>query len=259
MTAVRPLTLRDCGREATEVPTTQLTSGKQAPREAREFVASILSDSHSELRARACQVVTELVTNSVRHARGSSITVDAHVGARGCVDIDVRDDGDGFDVQPRAAGHADPSGWGLMFVDLLSDGWGCGGLGSPIVSTHFEPRSLEEDPLLFDPMVEERVSDLLDVRLLLDSVKDYAIFALDKSGTITLWNAGGERLTGFSAEEMLGRPVGVLHGERSPAGASSTSAGSTARTDRASGATRSSRRSSIRTAWCAASPWSCAT
>jgi diguanylate cyclase (GGDEF)-like protein/PAS domain S-box-containing protein len=190
---------------------TQLEPGTRAPAEAREFVSSLLVDAPDELRARACQVVTELVTNSVRHAGATAITVEAEVDPNGAVDIDVRDDGGGFDVQPRAPGHAETRGWGLLFVDLLTESWAAGGPGSPIVWAHLEPRSIADEPAQPDPIMEKRMSELLDVRMLLDSVKDYAIFALDRGGRITLWNAGGERLTGYPAEEMLGSSINVLH------------------------------------------------
>jgi PAS domain S-box-containing protein len=42
-------------------------------------------------------------------------------------------------------------------------------------------------------------------QLLLDSVLDYAIFVLDPTGRVLTWNAGAERLKGWSAEEIIGR------------------------------------------------------
>lgn len=41
-------------------------------------------------------------------------------------------------------------------------------------------------------------------RLLVDAVDEYAIFALDVSGNILTWNAGGERLKGYKAHEVIG-------------------------------------------------------
>jgi PAS domain S-box-containing protein len=38
----------------------------------------------------------------------------------------------------------------------------------------------------------------------------YAIIGMDLNGTIVSWNAGAERLSGYSADEMLGRPVTLL-------------------------------------------------
>ena len=193
------------------MPCTHLEPDNRAPAEARAFIAALLADAPDELRARACQVVTELVTNSVRYAGGSDILVEAEFDERGAVDIDVRDEGHGFDARPRAPGHAEASGWGLMFVDMLADSWACGGPGAPVVWAHFEPRSLEEEIPRADPLLESRLRDLLDVRMLLDSVKDYAIFALDRNGRITLWNSGCQRLTGYSTDEILGTSVAELH------------------------------------------------
>ncbi|WP_437623027.1 hybrid sensor histidine kinase/response regulator [Sorangium sp. So ce1151] len=42
-------------------------------------------------------------------------------------------------------------------------------------------------------------------RLLVESVKDYAIFMLDPRGVITTWNRGAQELKGYSAEEILGQ------------------------------------------------------
>jgi len=42
-------------------------------------------------------------------------------------------------------------------------------------------------------------------RLLLESVKDYAIFMLDPEGTILTWNSGAEAIKGYTASEVLGR------------------------------------------------------
>src|SRR5450432_1217116 len=42
-------------------------------------------------------------------------------------------------------------------------------------------------------------------RLLVGSVKDYAIFMLDPSGRVASWNAGAERIKGYSADEIIGQ------------------------------------------------------
>lgn len=40
--------------------------------------------------------------------------------------------------------------------------------------------------------------------LLVQSVTDYAIYMLDKTGTVVSWNAGAERFKGYKAEEIIG-------------------------------------------------------
>lgn len=42
-------------------------------------------------------------------------------------------------------------------------------------------------------------------RLLVEGVKDYAIYMLDTEGRVTTWNAGAERIEGFQEEEILGQ------------------------------------------------------
>jgi PAS domain S-box-containing protein len=42
-------------------------------------------------------------------------------------------------------------------------------------------------------------------RLLLDGVRDHAIFMLDPEGKVVSWNAGAEQIKGYKAEEIIGR------------------------------------------------------
>jgi PAS domain S-box-containing protein len=42
-------------------------------------------------------------------------------------------------------------------------------------------------------------------RLMVESVKDYAIFMLDRAGRVLTWNAGAERLMGYQEEEIVGQ------------------------------------------------------
>lgn len=42
-------------------------------------------------------------------------------------------------------------------------------------------------------------------RLLVDSVKDYAIFLLDVNGKVSTWNQGAERIKGYRANEIIGQ------------------------------------------------------
>jgi PAS domain S-box-containing protein len=42
-------------------------------------------------------------------------------------------------------------------------------------------------------------------RMLVEGVLDYAIYMLDPSGVVTTWNAGAERLKGYTPEEILGQ------------------------------------------------------
>jgi hypothetical protein len=48
-------------------------------------------------------------------------------------------------------------------------------------------------------------------RLLVHSVKDYAIFILDPSGRVASWNAGAERIKGYTADEIIGKHFSVFY------------------------------------------------
>ena len=42
-------------------------------------------------------------------------------------------------------------------------------------------------------------------RLLIQSVTDYAIYMLDRDGTVTSWNPGAQRFKGYEASEIIGQ------------------------------------------------------
>ena len=71
-------------------------------------------------------LVSELVTNSVRHAGlGESQTIELKVKVLPqTVRVEVNDQGGGFEPAPRTAQSDDQSGWGLYLVSRLSDRWG---------------------------------------------------------------------------------------------------------------------------------------
>jgi PAS domain S-box-containing protein len=48
-------------------------------------------------------------------------------------------------------------------------------------------------------------------RLLVESVSDYAIFALDPTGHILSWNAGARRLKGYEPQEIIGRHFSTFY------------------------------------------------
>jgi PAS domain S-box-containing protein len=48
-------------------------------------------------------------------------------------------------------------------------------------------------------------------RLLVDSVTDYAIFALDPLGYIVSWNVGAERCKGYTADEAIGKHFSMFY------------------------------------------------
>jgi PAS domain S-box-containing protein len=48
-------------------------------------------------------------------------------------------------------------------------------------------------------------------RLLVDSVRDYAIFMLDVDGTVRSWNAGAQAIKGFTAAEIIGKNFSTFY------------------------------------------------
>ncbi|PAX09202.1 ATP-binding protein [Sphingomonas lenta] len=50
-------------------------------------------------------------------------------------------------------------------------------------------------------------------RLVVEGVRDYGIFALDPDGRVVSWNAGAERIKGWTADEILGRHFSVFYPE----------------------------------------------
>jgi PAS domain S-box-containing protein len=48
-------------------------------------------------------------------------------------------------------------------------------------------------------------------RLLIDSARDYAIFALDVTGRVLSWNTGAEYLKGYTRDEIVGRNFSIFY------------------------------------------------
>src|SRR2546430_10145916 len=50
-------------------------------------------------------------------------------------------------------------------------------------------------------------------RLLIQGVKDYAIFLLDPKGHVSTWNPGAEHIKGYTAEEIIGQHFSIFYTE----------------------------------------------
>jgi rsbT co-antagonist protein RsbR len=50
-----------------------------------------------------------------------------------------------------------------------------------------------------------------DFRRMIDSIVDYAVIRLDEKGVISSWHPGAERLTQYTADEAIGRPITLLY------------------------------------------------
>ena len=101
----------------------RLPSRPDSPMTARHSLRELEGRVPPETMAKLRLLVTELVANSVRHARGTPIgvTVTLHEHA---LRAEVSDGGEGFDPP-----HPDPNplkdaGWGLFLVRKIAERWG---------------------------------------------------------------------------------------------------------------------------------------
>ena len=101
----------------------QLASVPEAPGQARDAVAPLRGRIGERTLDDVRLVVSELVTNAVRHAPGEPISVSVEVDDDGVVRGEIEDSGEGG-VRLRATSPGEPGGYGLGIVDALTDRWG---------------------------------------------------------------------------------------------------------------------------------------
>ncbi len=63
------------------------------------------------------------------------------------------------------------------------------------------------------PAPKRATDDERNFRLLVQGVIDYAIYMLDPQGIVASWNAGAERIKGYSADEIIGRHFRIFYEE----------------------------------------------
>jgi PAS domain S-box-containing protein len=73
-----------------------------------------------------------------------------------------------------------------------------------------------EAPTPIIPIGNSRLADAVKhggriYQLMVESVRDYAIFMLDPNGYIASWNRGAQRIKGYSADEIIGRHFSVFY------------------------------------------------
>jgi anti-sigma regulatory factor (Ser/Thr protein kinase) len=100
-----------------------LGRGPEAAAEARRAISELRADLDPPLTETLRLLVTELVSNSVRHTAADSVTLKVAVG-KSAVLTEVADTGPGF--EPECVEHAgdDDTGWGLFLVQRLANRWG---------------------------------------------------------------------------------------------------------------------------------------
>ena len=103
-----------------------LNGGAGAAAEARRAVVAADGSLPTTVREDLMLLVTELVTNAVRHADvGPEQSLDLALRVSpGHVRVEVADPGEGFDAESAPRGPGEPGGWGLYLVEQIADAWG---------------------------------------------------------------------------------------------------------------------------------------
>lgn len=101
----------------------RLGTGPEAPVQARTALSKLRSDLDPPLLETLRLLVTELVSNSVRHASADTLVLRVAVG-ESTVLTEVSDDGPGFDAGTAGRAGDPDTGWGLLLVQRLAQSWG---------------------------------------------------------------------------------------------------------------------------------------
>jgi anti-sigma regulatory factor (Ser/Thr protein kinase) len=103
-----------------------LPATAEAPAAARRALEPLRGTTHPALLADLALVVSELVSNSVRHGPGGPITLRLVAASPSHVRGEVEDDGDGTVAIRSAAAGAKPGGGGhgLRILDVVASRWG---------------------------------------------------------------------------------------------------------------------------------------
>ena len=100
----------------------ELPRDENAPAAARQAIDELRPAPRGQGRSDARLLVSELVTNSVRHGSGDSVVVLLDREDSGVLRCEVIDQGAGF--VPRARPEQPVGGWGLELVEQLAGSWG---------------------------------------------------------------------------------------------------------------------------------------
>lgn len=95
-----------------------------APAVARRMVEDVAGVLDPRSAEHARLLLSEVVTNAVRHGEGETIRVLLDVDDRGELRCEVTDEGHGFVPMARDKPATDVGGWGLHLVETLARRWG---------------------------------------------------------------------------------------------------------------------------------------
>ncbi len=181
-------------------------------------VILLLNDEGTVLAVRAAHGLEEEVTLDMRIPFGRGIA--GTIAGRGATMV-IEDVSQAEVVSPilRAKGlHT------LLGTPLVLDGRGIGVVHVGSLS----PRRFTPDDARLLELVADRIATAIGrarlfgaeqrarhdaetaegrFRLLVDGVRDYAFYMLDRAGRVESWNAGAERLEGYTADEIVGQHV----------------------------------------------------
>ena len=101
----------------------QLSGGAMAAGRARRELSRLRADLDPPLLESVRLLVTELLTNSVRHAGADEMELAVEVGSKR-VRVEIANPGTQFEPHQRDGNVDSDAGWGLFLVDRLSDAWG---------------------------------------------------------------------------------------------------------------------------------------
>jgi anti-sigma regulatory factor (Ser/Thr protein kinase) len=104
----------------------QMDAGPSAAALARSALIPMERRVDEDLMADVRLLVSELVTNSVRHADmppPATVSLDVSLDSKK-IYVEVRDSGPGFEPRGRRPGQSKAGGWGLFLVERLADRWG---------------------------------------------------------------------------------------------------------------------------------------
>jgi anti-sigma regulatory factor (Ser/Thr protein kinase) len=105
----------------------EFAPGNAVVRTARDATSVVVPELSADRRDDVRLLVSEIVTNSVRHGESSSergIRLRVECG-EGKVRVEVRNPGSSISFERMSrAGSASDSGWGLYLLENLADRWG---------------------------------------------------------------------------------------------------------------------------------------
>jgi len=163
-------------------------------------------------------LINELLTNAVKHGGPQ---IELRLARReNAVTLTVSDNGDGF---PPAFDSATSAHFGLEFVESVvrmelrgqvtyenvPDGGACVTVTFPLTTPSLQDYTAMPLSSVFEPSLLH--ATMHSFATLANIMQDHAVLLLDEWANIVQWSLGAERLFGYSADEMLGKPLSQLY------------------------------------------------